>query len=142
MRITNSDDDMFNAMCLVVSIVLCLFILLAFSSFKKAFPSKPWSNEEICQAIWSAEGGFASSKPYGIMLPKCSWENVGYCKRACINTIRNNRIHFKNHGYKSHKKFLSFLASRYAPVKGDKTGLNKNWLPNVQFFLHKNRGVL
>ena len=40
---------------------------------------------------------------------------------------------------KDHKDFISYLASRYAPigVKNDPNGLNHNWQNNVRFFYKK-----
>lgn len=98
------------------------------------------TNEDYCQAIYWAEGENAKW-PYGI---KGVYE-YGKAKRICLNTIRNNRIRYKEYGYKEHDTFISFLASRYAPTRGESLNkaerrLNKYWLKNVQWFLNNPRG--
>jgi len=99
--------------------------------------AKNYSNEEICDAIYLAEGGEKTKYPYGIKSVKCSGEKE--CRKICINTVRNNKRRYREYGYKKYKTFLEFLASRYAPIgaKNDPKNLNKNWLKNVKYFLRK-----
>ena len=54
------------------------------------------------------------------------------------STVKNNLKRFKQDP-ESYKDFISYLASKYAPigVKNDPTGLNKNWGPNVKFHYEK-----
>ena len=94
-----------------------------------------YSNSEICDAIYKAEGGINAKKPFGILSVKCS----GYedCRNICLNTVRNNVKRWQKTDLS--KDFLSFLARAYAPIgaSNDPSGLNRNWLKNVTYFLTK-----
>ena len=94
-----------------------------------------WSNDEIADAIFLAEGGHGAKYLYGIVSVK--YRDEKDARRICINTIQNNRKRFADYGYKEYNTYLEFLASRYAPIgaKNDPKGLNKNWLRNVRFYL-------
>lgn len=94
-----------------------------------------FSNEQLADAIYKAEGG-AISKPYGIMKDYCKRGDVsGQCRKGCIQTIEHARKDWSGQG-----DFIAFLGSRYAPTEGatnDPTGLNSNWVKNVNHFLNK-----
>ena len=92
----------------------------------------PAQVSRIADAIYLAEGG-ARAK-YGIKSVSCT--SLSDCRRVCENTIKNNYRRWLKAGAKG--DFLEFLANRYAPVEVHP--LNKNWLPNVRFFLAK-KGV-
>lgn len=92
-----------------------------------------WSDTAILRAIYLAEGGSKAKVPYGILSIKV--KNETEARQICLNTIRNNKRRYAQYGYKQYPDFLSFLASRYCPVKAHP--LNKNWLKNVNFFLTK-----
>jgi len=94
-----------------------------------------YTNEQIADAIYKAEGGSKAKKPYGILSIPCDGEES--CRVICINTIRNNRKRYKDYGHKKYDTYLKFLASRYAPIgaENDPTNLNENWLKNVKYFL-------
>ncbi len=111
-------------------VLLVLFISIISNCFA-------YTDEQICDAIYLAEGGKKAKVPYGILSVKCA--NEQECRQVCLNTVKNNRKRYKNYGYKKYKSFLEFLASRYAPigVKNDPNNLNKNWLRNVKYFLKK-----
>jgi len=93
--------------------------------------------EKLADAIYLAEGGNRTSKPYGIMAGRPLQPNEA--RKWCLNTIRNNWRHWEAGGRKG--EFLNFLAGIYCPVgaKNDPKGLNKNWLRNVKAVL-KNQG--
>ena len=88
----------------------------------------------IVDAIYKAEGGKTAKKPFGILSVPCS----GYesCRKICFNTVRNNYRRWNNAGNPG--QFLSFLASRYAPIGAgnDPAGLNHNWLKNVTYWVN------
>ena len=94
-------------------------------------PHSEHEKQMLATAIYKAEGSQLASRPYGIMLDKCTWENIEYCELALRQTIDNNIKRWKNS--KEEISYLQFLANRYAPVEAHE--LNKNWLPNVSFFL-------
>lgn len=114
-----------------LTILLLLYLLISINNLYA------YTNEQIANAIYLAEGGEKAVKPYGILSVKCN--NEKECRQVCLNTIRNNRKRYKEYGYKKYKTFLEFLASRYCPigVKNDSKNLNKNWLKNVKYFLEK-----
>ena len=98
------------------------------------------SIDEYADSIFWSEGGYETNYPYGIKSVSC--DGMQECRRVCKNTIRNNIKRYADYGYKKYDDFLSFLASRYCPVKGDKTGLNKNWIGNVKWFLKNPKEVI
>jgi len=101
--------------------------------------SVPYSDEEIVNAIYKAEGGSEAQYLYGIR--SCSYDTPAEARRICFNTVRNNRARYADYGHKQFDTYLEFLASRYCPIGADNDpkGLNKNWLKNVKFFLEEGR---
>ena len=94
-----------------------------------------WSDEAIADAIYKAEN--SKTYPYGIVSIDTNGDEE-YARKICLNTIRNNRKRFADYGYKQFDSYLEFLASRYCPIgaSNDPTGLNVNWLGNVNWFLN------
>jgi len=108
---------------------------------------------ELLMAMRHAENG-GKGKEYGVLSNGEKYDNnKGYTLDGkfylyvdekekqlywAAITVRKNIERFKN-DHKDHKDFISFLASRYAPigVKNDPNGLNKNWGPNVKFLYEK-----
>lgn len=119
-------------------LIICLILLTsAFIVVLSVLAhAKEYSDEEIAQAIYLAEGGAVSKYPYGIRSVKCNSKDE--CKKICLKTIANNRKRFASDS-KGFSDYLQFLASRYCPIGADNDpkGLNKNWLKNVRFFLKK-----
>jgi hypothetical protein len=89
--------------------------------------------ERLATAIYHAEGGSVTIHPYGI-LEKYKTTTP---RQACINTILHKHHDWVALG--SHGDFLTYLASKYCPVgaANDPTGLNKNWLKNVSFYMEE-----
>jgi len=103
---------------------LLLVCLLALSAFA-------YTDEQIADAIYLAEGGAKAKVPFGILSVKC--EGYDDCRQVCLNTIRNNRKRYADYGYKQYDTYLEFLWHRYAPPTAHP--LNQNWLKNVKWFL-------
>jgi len=120
-------DDLFRIALLVGAGIILLIIL--------ANNAHAYTNEQIADAIYKAEGGKQAKKPYGILSVPCDTEED--CRAICINTIKNNRKRYADYGHTEYETYLGFLSSRYAPIEAanDPQGLNKNWLKNVEFFL-------
>lgn len=95
-----------------------------------------YTDNQIVDAIYRAEGGKKAQFPYGIRSIKCSGEQE--CRQICLNTVRNNRKRFAKQN--KYNDFISFLGSRYCPVGADNDpqGLNNHWVKNVRYFLVKN----
>lgn len=84
---------------------------------------------KVVDAIYLAEGKKTAKKPFGILSVPCS----GYtdCRKVCYQTVRNNWKRWESAGNPG--DFISFLGSRYAPIKVHY--LNRNWIPNVNSIL-------
>ena len=105
--------------------IICLLMLHGIGH------AQEFSDTQIVNAIRLSEGNWN----YGILSIKCETEKD--CRRICFTTVRHNRIRYLRSEQQRNKSFISFLASRYAPigVRNDPKGLNKNWYKNVMFFL-------
>jgi hypothetical protein len=123
-----------SAFYLVASLVLSAAIVIIACSIAKA---DDYTDEQIVNAIYKAEGGANAKYPYGIRSVKCS--TTAECRKVCVNTVKNNRQRFAHYGRFEFESFIAFLSSRYAPINAgnDKKGLNRNWLKNVNYFLAK-----
>lgn len=114
-----------------INIISIIMILLIYSN--QCFG---YSDEDLVNAIYLAEGGAKTKYPYGIKSIKCESEQE--CRKICFNTVRNNRKRYKadNMGYKD---FIAFLGARYAPIgaENDPKNLNRNWVKNVRYYLRK-----
>lgn len=110
----------------ILFIVGLLFFLLLGTAL--SFATELPSDERIADAIYKAEN--SKAHPYGIMV---KYKHTTP-RQACINTIRHAKRDWDGKG-----DFIVFLGNRYAPigVKNDPTGLNKNWIKNVRYFLDK-----
>lgn len=124
------------------SIIVLLFLttlLLVCTGCGPAY-AKDYSDKEIVNAIYLAEGGKGATYPYGIRSIECETENK--CRNICLRTVRNNRRRFEQYGHTKYSSFISFLGSRFCPVSGfnltkSERSLNKNWVRNVEYFLNK-----
>jgi len=99
--------------------------------------SQNYTDEQIVNAIYKAEGSEKAKKPFGILSVPC--EGYDSCRQICLNTVKNNRKRYADYGHKDYDTYLEFLASRYCPIGADNDpkGLNKNWLKNVRYFLNQ-----
>jgi len=110
--------------------------LVAFLMSAQAIASEPfYSNDQIADAIYLAEGGAKTNHPYGIL---AHYKHTTP-RQACINTIKSARIRFAKQSKET--DFVYFLSLTYCPIgaKNDPTGLNKNWIKNVRYFLGRER---
>lgn len=106
--------------------ILTIAILLIASNLYAFDP------EDVCKAIYKAEGGAKTRHPYGIL----AHYKTTTPKQACINTVNHALRDWNGNG-----DFIEFLGSRYCPIgaKNDPTGLNKNWVKNVKYFLERTK---
>jgi len=107
---------------------LALVFLLIFHSASFA---KEWTDAQIVNAIFHAEGGYKATYLYGIR--SIPYKDEAEARRICFNTVRNNRKRFKKQT--QYKDYLEFLGSRYCPPKAHP--LNSNWVKNVKYFLER-----
>ena len=122
-----------------MKVLLILLILTTTVEANNKIIIKGYTNEQICNAIYKAEGGSKAQFPYGIRSVKC--ESKEACRKVCLNTIRNNRKRFEKDASFGKITFIEFLGSRFCPTKGKLSNaenrLNKNWVKNVNYFLRK-----
>lgn len=110
----------------------------AVSAQMKGIIKEDWTDKQIVDAIYLAEGGDKAQYPYGIRSVHC--DSRLQCKRCCEKTVRNNRGRFAKYTGKRNTTYIEYLADRYCPV-GSRTAtqaelnLNKNWIVNVTWFL-------
>ena len=110
--------------------ILIIWLLVCGSCY-----GSDWTNAEIVNAIFKAEGGYKATYLYGIR--SISYKDEAEARRICFNTVKNQRIrHFK---HTCGKTYMVCLRDRYCPLeaKNDPKGLNSNWLKNVMYFLRK-----
>ena len=89
--------------------------------------AQEYTNEQIADAIYKAEGGSKASHAYGIL----AHYKTTTPRQACINTIEHARRDWDGQG-----NFISFLGSRYCPVGCDNdNGTNQYWIGNVNQIL-------
>ena len=89
-----------------------------------------FSDEQICNAIYKAEGGSHTNHPYGIL----KHYKHTTPRQACLNTIRHNRAKWALNG--SRGDFIAYLGHIYCPVGcNNDNGTNKYWITNVRRFL-------
>lgn len=126
-----------NALAVIGGIVLCAFFLIAGCAGEAT--ASEYTDEQIVNAIYLAEGGKNAKKPYGILSVRCETEKE--CRKICFNTVKNNRKRYASQSKQKYVDYIQFLASRYAPigVSNDPTGLNGNWERNVRYFLARSK---
>ena len=131
-----------RVMLLVALLLITPLILLTLTSLTSPgyASAVTYTDDQIADAIYKAEGGEKASHPYGIM--SVPYKNEADARRICLNTIRDNRKRYAEYGHREYPTFLEFLASIYAPTRGKGISrsakkLNENWLRNVRFFLEK-----
>lgn len=117
--------------------IIFFMTFLLSSCDKDLIWASEWTNEQIANAIYLAEGGVKTKVPYGILSIKV--KDKAEARRICLNTIRNQRIRHAKHN--CGLDFISCLGSRYCPIGAlnDPKGLNKNWVKNVKFYLTKQK---
>ena len=133
----NKTKEMYSTIIIGVAMVSAIIILVLVLFGCTTAHAEEYSDDQIVKAIYMAEGGKHAQYPYGIRSVSC--ESGSSCARICKNTVRNNRKRYERYGYKSYSDFVSFLASRYCPLKAgnDPKGLNANWKRNVNFYLKR-----
>lgn len=111
----------------MIKLISTLILILICFGICFAQNWQDYSNDQIANAIYWAEGGDISH-PYGIL----AHYKTTTSRQACINTIQHARRDWNGKG-----DFCEFLGSRYCPVgaNNDPTGLNVNWVKNVKYYL-------
>jgi len=110
--------------CLVVSLMVILILAGTFTSQAQVLPA--YSNQEIVDAIYLAEGCPKCEYLWGIR--SVSYENYEEAEEIVNRSIRRNRSRYSKYGHKVFRSFEQFLASRWSPVgvRNDPKNLNQN----------------
>ena len=84
-----------------------------------------FTNNQIADAIYKAEGGSYTRHPYGIM----QHYKTTTARQACINSIISAKARWVKAG--SPGDFIAFMGLRYSPP-----AINPNWVRLVHWFLN------
>ena len=87
-----------------------------------------FTDTQIVNAIYKAEGEIKTKFPYGIKSIKCSGEIE--CRKICFNSVRNGRARWEKAG--KPVDLITFIGKRYSPPD-----INPNWVRLVKYFLNK-----
>lgn len=113
------------------ALVFLLTLLFLVPSEAKANEC-PYSNEQIANAIYLAEGGAKTSHPYGIL---AHYKHTTP-RQACLNTINSARKRFVKQN--KEKDFVHFISLTYCPINCENdNGTNRFWYANVTMFLER-----
>ena len=103
----------------------------------KRNPARTYSNIEIVDAIWMAEGADKTRFPFGI----CWVENrkirpneltKAEARITCLQSVRNGRARWEAAGRPC--GLIEHIGRRYSPPEQ-----NPHWVGNVMYFLEKQR---
>jgi len=132
---TNRDADyMKRPLLLFAPLTFLLTLLVLGFGFSVAWAGNiPYTNDQLANAIYRAEGGAKTRHPYGIF-PHYKHTTP---RQACLNTIKSAQRRFAKQT--KEKDFVHFLSLTYCPIgaSNDPKGLNKNWVRLVNYFLTK-----
>lgn len=93
---------------------------------------------KLADAIYWAEGGEKSKKPYGLI--KYNLKSKQAYRTQCIIHIKD---YYKNWNGKG--DFVNYLASKWSPTVGVskwEAAMNKNWIKNVSYFMRHPKPVI
>jgi hypothetical protein len=111
---------------------LVFLIPLLLSSCEPCYPAVNFTDKQIANAIYKAEGGDNTCYPYGIL----KHYKHTTPRQACLNTICHARLDYVK--CKQDIDFIQFLGNRYCPVGCENDiGTNRYWIKNVKYFLKK-----
>lgn len=132
---------------IIISVVISAIVILCSFTIVHAqeLSMKGFSNEEIAQAIFQAEGGYSAKHLYGIS--SISYSSLSRAHSICLRTIRHHERIFDLQGakYSSVEDFIKSLGEIYCPTKGSHLRpaerlLNRYWTKNVIYFLKHPKG--
>jgi len=116
---------------ILICVCALIFIPKAEAQLKPAY-----TDEEIVNAIYRAEGADKAIYKYGIRSIK--YKDEAEARQICLNSVRNNKVRWEKAG-RPHD-FITFMGLRYCPPKAHPK--NSNWVKNVKYFLLKLRKEL
>ncbi len=112
--------------CIIAITIMLILVLVALARADEVY-----TNNQIANAIYYAEGGAKTRHPYGIL---AHYKHTTP-RQACLNTIAHARRDWNGKG-----DFIEFLGSRYCPIGADNdNGTNQFWIKNVKYFLGRKK---
>lgn len=112
-------------------IFLIALFLVVFNGYNYANEFSQYSNEQIVNAIFKAEGEYKAVYLYGIKNIK--YKNEREARQICLNSVRNGRTRWIKAG--KPYDLIIFIGLKYCPPKAHP--LNSNWVRNVKYILQK-----
>mgnify|MGYP001600186831 FL=1 len=112
-------------------VIIAIVVELIFWLGVMACQASEWdeySDQQIANAIYQAEGGVKTRFPYGVKSIKCQGEPQ--CRKICLNSVFNGRKRWERAGKPT--DLITFIGKRYSPPS-----TNPNWVRLVTYFLKK-----
>ena len=121
---------------IILTIIIVIFIIaIAINVWGAEIDWSNFSNEEIIQAIFKAEGGYKATYLYGIRSIDTKG-NKEYARQICLNSVRNGRARWIKAGRPL--DLIVYISLRYCPIGANNdNGTNKFWVKNIKYFLMK-----
>ena len=101
-------------------LLLCIIVL----GLVLLFVTRGIRDQELCNAIFIAEGGLEAKYLYGIT--SVPYDDIKEAREICLRTIRNQKKRHRAH--ECGLTYLECLAKRYCPYD------TENWLKNVKYY--------
>ena len=121
------------------AIIVLLMALLVMCVLAGCAQAQEFSNVQIVDAIYLAEGGSHAQFSYGIR--SVHYGSIQEARRICLRTIKHYRRKYAVSPERRNKSFVEYVQSHYCPTKGalssSEKKLNNYWLKNVMYFLRR-----
>ena len=112
-----------------MKLLLIITAIVLFCGCAGAEDWSAYSNDQIVEAIYKAEGGSKATWLYGIK--SVPYDSPEEARRICFNSVRNGRARWIKAGKPD--DLIVFIGKRYCPPTVH--SLNKNWVRNVKAIL-------
>lgn len=120
--------------------LISILLVFQFSGcWNDVVQAQEFSNVQIVNAIYLAEGGINATYAYGIR--SVHYSTKSEARRIAFRTVENNKKRFEKYGYRLYPSFIQFLGSRFCPTTGrdrseSEIRLNQYWVKNVMYYLN------
>ena len=133
-----------GALVVILSVLVAICLFCGCAMGQNLPISDKYTNIQYVNAIYKAEGGIHARYAYGIR--SVHYRGIKEAREICLRTIKHKRRGWqrevKLHGFTHYSSFTQYLASKYCPTKSrnltaSEARLNKYWIKNVEYYLHK-----
>ncbi len=111
--------------CIIAITIMLILVLMALARADEVY-----TDNQIANAIYYAEGGIKTRHPYGIKSIN-TYGNKDYARKICLQSIQNAKKRWLKAGMP--EDFIVFMGRRYSPPN-----INPNWVKLVKYFLKRN----